>query len=233
MKKSIFTLLLLIVFITTTACGNVTVKESEPKGEGPKQVEEEPGNEETSDSETEENEEANNDDQTEDVASELIMKKAEEILQLLKEKNEEELATYVHPKKGVLFSPYIFVDEKAITFNKEKVKEFFEDSEIYTWGTQDGSGEPIVLTPSDYYATFIYDSNFEQADETVFDRVETRGNTIRNITEVFPDSHSVEYFVKGTEEYGNMDWKALNLVFEQDEQGEWKLVAIVHDQWTI
>jgi hypothetical protein len=87
--------------------------------------------------------------------------------------------------------------------------------------------------PSEYYSKFIYDSKYDQADEIEFDRKEARGNTIRNITEVFPDSHSIEYYVKGTEENGNMDWKALNLVFEKDAEGEWKLVAIVHDQWTI
>jgi hypothetical protein len=161
------------------------------------------------------------------------MNKADEVLELLKEKNAQELANYVHPEKGVLFSPYSFVDKDAVTFDIEKVEGFFEDAETYTWGTQDGSGEPIELTTSEYYSKFIYDSKYDQADEIEFDRKEARGNTVRNITEVFPDSHSVEYYVKGTEENGNMDWKALNLVFEKDAEGEWKLVAIVHDQWTI
>ncbi|MBO1512960.1 hypothetical protein [Metabacillus bambusae] len=228
MKKFIFTLLLLIVFITVTACGNQTSNENEPKSEDSSQVEEESVKEDTQGSE-----EIKNDEQTEEEAKEIIMDKADEVLKLLKEKNAKELTNYVHPEKGVLFSPYLFVDKEAVTFDKEKVKELYEDVETYTWGTQDGSGEPIELTPSEYYSKFIYDSKYDQADEIVFDRKEARGNTIRNITEVFPDSHSVEYYVKGTEENGNMDWKALNLVFEKDAEGEWKLVAIVHDQWTI
>ncbi|WP_338787651.1 hypothetical protein [Metabacillus sp. FJAT-53654] len=224
MKKNIFTLLLLTVFITVTACGNQTSNENEPKSE----VEDEANKEDTSSSE-----EVENDEQTEEEAKEIIMEKADEVLKLLKEKNAIELANYVHPEKGVLFSPYSFVDKDAVTFDIEKVEGFFEGAETYTWGTQDGSGEPIKLTSSDYYSKFIYDSKYDHADEIEFDRKEARGNTIRNIAEVFPNSHSVEYYVKGTEENGNMDWKALNLVFEKDAEGEWKLVAIVHDQWTI
>ncbi|QNF28081.1 hypothetical protein [Metabacillus elymi] len=228
MKKIIFTLLLLTVFITVTACGNQTSNENEPKSEDSNQVEDEANKEDTSSSE-----EVENDEQTEEEAKEIIMEKADEVLKLLKEKNAKELANYVHFEKGVLFSPYSFVDKEAVTFDIEKVEGFFEDAETYTWGTQDGSGEPIKLTSSDYYSKFIYDSKYDQADEIEFDRKEARGNTIRNIAEVFPNSHSVEYYVKGTEENGNMDWKALNLVFEKDAEGEWKLVAIVHDQWTI
>jgi hypothetical protein len=228
MKKSIFTLLLLIVFITVTACGNQTSNENEPKSEDSNQVEDEANKEDPSGSE-----EVKNDGQTEEEAKEIIMEKADEVLKLLKEKNANELANYVHPEKGVLFSPYSFVDKDAVTFDKDKVKGLFEDVETYTWGSQDGSGEPIELTPSEYYSKYIYDSKYDQTDEIEFDRKEARGNTVRNIAEVFPNSHSVEYYVKGTEENGNMDWKALNLVFEKDAEGEWKLVAIVHDQWTI
>lgn len=229
MKKSFFTFLLLIVFVAT-ACSNEAVNEGELREEKPQQVEEELVNEETSESE---NKDAINEDQTEEDAKDLVMENAEKVVKLLEEKNIEELSYYVHSEKGVLFSPYLYIDSDAITFNKEKVMDFFKESETHTWGAYDGTGDPMELTTSDYYSKFIYDGNYHQADEIIFDPVETRGNSLRNIDEVFPDSHTVEFFVEGTEEYGEMDWKALNLVFEKDEQGEWKLIAIVHDQWTI
>jgi hypothetical protein len=228
MKKLIFAFLLLIMFVLT-ACGNTAVNENEKEGENSNQVEEEITKEGTSESKSD----GGNNNHSEDDAKDLVQNNAEEVLKLLKDKNGEVLSTYVHGEKGVLFSPYVYIETDAVKFDKQKVKVFFEDTETYTWGAQDGSGEPIKLTPSDYYTKYIYDGKFEEADEIVFDRVESRGNTLRNISEIFPDAHTVEYYVKGTEEYGNMDWKALNLVFEQDEQGEWKLVAIVHDQWTI
>jgi hypothetical protein len=231
MKKFILLFLLIIAFVTT-ACGNEKVNEIE-KEEVVNQVEDEQGIDEALEPETGENEKENNEEQLEVDDNVLVKEKADEVLQLLKEKNAKELSEYVHPEKGLLFSPYVLVKEDAVTFEKEIVQGFFDDHESYIWGTYDGSGEQIKLTPSEYYSKFIYDGPYEHADEIEFDNVKSRGNMIRNIKEVFPDSHTIEYFIKGTEEYGNMDWKALNLVFEKDGQGEWKLVAIVHDQWTI
>jgi hypothetical protein len=229
MKKLLFTLLLMIVFVTT-ACGNEAVNEQE--GEIPEQVVEDPGKEEQPSPESE-NEDTHNKEQKEEDVKNTIMNKSEEVIKLLQEKSGEELSKYVHAEKGLLFSPYVYIEDNAVTFDREKVKQFFEDKDIYTWGTADGSGEPIELTTNDYFSTFIYDRNFEQATNIEFDRKEPRGNSKRNIDVVFANSHTVEYYIKGTDANGNMDWKALNLVFQQDEQGEWMLVAIVHDQWTI
>jgi hypothetical protein len=229
MKKFILPILLIIV-VVMTACGNEKVNEEE---EVSKHVQEEQGVEETVEQEADEGEEEPNGDQVEVDDTALVKERADEVLQLLKEKNAKELSEYVHPEKGLLFSPYVFIKEDAVTFEKEIVQGFFDDHESYIWGAYDGSGEQIKLVPSEYYSKFIYDGPYENANEIEFDSVKSRGNIIRNIKEVFPDSHTIEYFIKGTEEYGNMDWKALNLVFEKDRQGEWKLVAIVHDQWTI
>ncbi|QGQ44232.1 hypothetical protein [Metabacillus sediminilitoris] len=228
MKKLILPFILLTMFMST-ACGNQAANEKELEGDKPQEADEEIANEGASESKTDDNK--NN--QTNDESKEIVQKNAEEVLKLLKAKDGEELSAYVHPEKGVLFSPYVYIESDAVTFDKEKIKGFFEDTKTYTWGAQDGSGEPIELTPSEYEKKYIYNGDFEQADEITVDRVESRGNTIRNISKVFPNSHTVEYYIKGTEENDNMDWKALNLVFEQDAQGEWKLVAIVHDQWTI
>ncbi|WP_226669959.1 hypothetical protein [Metabacillus litoralis] len=174
-----------------------------------------------------------NNEETQKTDEEMIKEKADEILTLLKNKDIEKLTEYVHPEKGLLFSPYVYVEENAVTFKKDQVENFMNDEEEYMWGNEDGSGHPIELTPAAYYDKYIYDASFDEEDEIVFNPKKARGNMIRNVKEIFPGAHVVEYYVKGTEEYDNMDWKALNLAFEQDESGEWKLVAIVHDQWTI
>ncbi|WP_052738019.1 hypothetical protein [Bacillus sp. SA1-12] len=233
MKNSFFTCMLFAVFMTISACGYAAEQDNERINEDNKQVEENKGQDEGSETEQAEREEGNQEDQSEADPQETILEKSEEVLQALKEKNRDKLASYIHKEKGVLFSPYIFVEDKAITFDSEKMKGFFQDTQTYTWGIQDGSGEPIELKPSDYYEKYIYNDQFDQADEVVFDPKVPRGNMKRNLAEVFPGSHTVEYYIKGTEENGNMDWKALNLVFEQDKDGEWVIVGIVHDQWTI
>jgi len=43
----------------------------------------------------------------------------------------------------------------------------------------------------------------------------------------------VEYHFPGIDpQYGGLDWRSLRLVFQQSG-GEWYLVGIIHDQWTI
>lgn len=172
-------------------------------------------------------------DEPQKSEKEVVLEKADQVIRQIKGKNAEELSKYIHQDKGVVFSPYVHIEPEAVTFKQDDIQHFFHMEEKYTWGMRDGSGQPIELSPSEYYEEFIYDADFNKADEIVYNPEDARGNTIRNVKDVFPNSQVVEYYVKGTEENGNMDWKALNLVFEKDSSEEWKLVAVVHDQWTI
>ena len=208
---------LLIVLILLSGCQQTTEEQPERAEESKETNPEQEKNEDTSEKSEEE----------------LVQEKADKIISLIKAKDVEELTTHVHEEKGVLFAPYAHIEKDAITVKKEEVADVFQSQDKQTWGTRDGSGEPIELTPIEYYSEFIYDANYAEADEVVLNPTEPRGNTIKNIQDFFSDAHVVEYYVKGTKENENMDWKALNLVFEKDQTGEWKLVAVVHDQWTI
>lgn len=158
---------------------------------------------------------------------------AQTILQLLKNKDMKTLSTHVHPEHGLLFSPYVYVyPEDAIKLEASELKSFFEDQKKYVWGVRDGSGEPIELTPSEYFEEFVYTHDYHTSDP-IIDEVHQRGNAINNIKEVFPEATVVEFHVEGTDKYSGMDWGSLNLVFQQDENGVFYLVAIVHDKWTI
>jgi hypothetical protein len=79
----------------------------------------------------------------------------------------------------------------------------------------------------------VYDVDLAQPEEVGFGEVIGKGNTINNIAEVWPDAVTVEYHFSGFDpQYGGMDWRSLRLVFEPEE-GAWRLVGIVHDEWTI
>ncbi|GEL78491.1 hypothetical protein [Tenuibacillus multivorans] len=162
---------------------------------------------------------------------EKIMAKAEEIISHLSNKKMNEIANTVHEEKGLLFSPYININEEAQVFDQTEIQNFLENTDVYQWGVQDGSGFPIEMTPGDYFDEYVYNKDYENADEVLYDEFKQRGNLKNNINEVFPESHIVEFHVKGEE--NEMNWDSLNLVFESNEQGEWKLVAVVHDQWTV
>ncbi|SFL91992.1 hypothetical protein [Salibacterium qingdaonense] len=144
------------------------------------------------------------------------------------------LSELVHPEEGVLFSPYVYIQQdEAQVFQAEDIETFFQNEQQYVWGTQDGSGRPIEMTPSSYYEEYIYDPGLSDPDEINVGETSQRGNVQNNIQDVFPEATVVEFYVEGSGESADMNWSALNVVMKQDDSGEWKLVALVNDEWTI
>ena len=163
-----------------------------------------------------------------------LLKRALHVIELIGNKDMENLSNYVHPTKGLRFSPYDFIDAKSyVVFTKEEVAKLNENTKVYTWGNYDGTGEPIKLSFNDYYEKFIYDVNFANPHMIGSNTIIGKGNTISNIEEVYPDGNFIEFYFSGIDpKYEGMDWRSLKLVFEQ-ENGVWYLVGIIHSQWTI
>ncbi len=159
---------------------------------------------------------------------------AQEVILLIKAKNVEDLSVFVHPDKGVRFSPYGHVDVKTDrVYTAEELSKALSDTTVYNWGSFDGSGEPIDLTFEQYYQKFIYDKDFAKPTKIAYDTVIGKGNTLINYDEVYPDTKMVEYhFPEFDKQYDGMDWESLRLIFEEKD-GAWYLVAVIHDQWTI
>jgi len=176
-------------------------------------------------------------EKTSEVASEkrvAIQEKADSILSALKEKNMAKLSEFVHPEKGLRFTPYANIDtQKDLVFSVEDIPGLFDEDKVRDWGIYDGSGAPIDLTFSEYYAKFVYDQDFLAAPQMVFDQILQRGNTLNNFSEAYPLGVSMEYyFPEFDPQYEGMDWESLKLVFEQVGT-DWYLVGIIHEQWTI
>lgn len=170
----------------------------------------------------------------EDVQSSNLLSRSIEAINLIKEKNLDELSSYVHPDKGVRITPYPNVDvNEDQVFEAEDLPGLFEDSQTYTWGSYDGSGETIELNFSDYYDEFIYDADFADPELIGNNTIIGEGNTIENVEEAYPDGEFVEfYFSEIDPQYSGMDWRSLKLVFEEKDS-VWYLVGIIHGEWTI
>lgn len=162
-----------------------------------------------------------------------ILNKAKEILTAISNNDLQRLATFVHPEEGLLFSPYVYINEDSLTFKKEDIPTILKDKQRYRWGTYDGSGKPITLTPEEYFNQFVYTHPYKQTDKIILDNLQQRGNTKNNINQFFPESHTVEFYYQGSAENNHMDWGSLILVLQKDQSNHLKLVAIVNDQWTI
>lgn len=157
-----------------------------------------------------------------------------DVTRSLKEKDVGKLSSYIHPEKGVRFSPYQYVDlGKNIVFKRDEIESAYNDSKTYIWGDYDGKGDPIELNFKDYYQEFVYDQDFLNPQIIGIDTIVSSGNEIDNVEEAYPQGEFIELYFQGFEEkYAGIDWRSLKLVFEKYEK-EWFLVGIIHGQWTI
>lgn len=158
---------------------------------------------------------------------------AAQILPLLMNQDFAALATFVHPERGVRFSPYGYINlERDLVFTREQVAAFGSNQQVYLWGVQAGSGLDINLTVAEYWPEYVTSQTPAQEWGLLLDPSRKASNTIDNFAEVYPDGKFVEYLQPGTETYGYLDWQSLRLGFQQSGDGAFYLSAIIHDEWT-
>lgn len=167
----------------------------------------------------------------------IIAGSARQVIVALKAGNMAKFSTFVHPRKGVRFSPYASVlpdDDRVI--RKDQLMRMWASPKRHNWGGggYDGSGDPIWLTFKNYHGRFIFDHDFSRAKSIAYNpETMSHGNTPNNIRALYPQAIAVEYYFPGFDsKRSGMDWSSLWLVFEK-KGSVWYVVGIVHDEWTI
>jgi len=165
---------------------------------------------------------------------EALQKLSDNLLHLIKNGDMSKFAEFVHPEKGVRFTPYSYVDiNKDIRLTPTELSSLAESTEKRIWGAFDGIGDPIDMTFNEYRDQFIYDVDFLEAPQIIFNQEIQRGNAILNVKEAYPGASFIEYYFPEIDpKYEGMDWKSLHMVFEEFN-GRWYIVGIIHGQWTI
>lgn len=161
-----------------------------------------------------------------------LLNTANDILAELQAEDFADVASYVSSSDGLTFCPYAggCIDNGGVTFSKAQLPGFMTDTTEYLWGYQDGSGFEINLTPAEYYDEYLLDATYSEKER--YGRTE-QPTTHEFIHQLYPEATIVEYYFPGTEQYDGMDWQSLNMVFEKNSNGDWVLVAIINDRWTI
>lgn len=160
---------------------------------------------------------------------------ANQIKQALLSKHYQAFTPYIHPTKGVRFSMYAYVQtDKDKVFTQAQFEQYLKQSRIkFTWGEKDGTGDLYITTLPHYLEHWASDGlDKVDSDSVSYNAFQGRGNSLNNLKEAYPNSDFVEFYFPGTDEYSGMDWRALRLAFEA-YQGQYYLVAIVNDQWTV
>lgn len=171
---------------------------------------------------------------TDDSTNHPLLHLSDTLLKAISERDYSLLAKYIHPRKGIRFSPYGFVDtadQKVLT--KDAFLQLAVNKKKRTWGTADGSGDAIVMTLPDYITKYVYDHDYRNAKQKSVNRFLGGGNSLNNLHHIYPGTDFTEFYFPGFDpQYGGMDWGTLRLVFQKENTSTY-LVAIIHDQWTI
>ena len=154
--------------------------------------------------------------------------------QALCRKDYATLAKYVHPDRGVTFTPYSTVNFNSdLTFTSDQIQNLTSDKNVYTWGFEDGRGNPIKMTMEEYFSRYVCDTDYTQATMIGVDQIITTGNALENLTAEYPDCRFVDFCLPSADPVNDgLDWSSLKLVFTLEDSG-WLLVGVVHGEWTI
>lgn len=163
-----------------------------------------------------------------------LLEMGAKVLEDFKNKDYANLATLVHPEIGVTFTPYSTVDlEKDVHFSPDELAAAAEDTQKYVWGTQDGKGDKIRMTFSEYCTDYVFNADYTCAPVISVDQVMASGNSLENVDTAYPDSRYVEYYFPGMDPAkSGFDWCALKLVFSEWDD-TYRLVGVIHSEWTI
>lgn len=163
-----------------------------------------------------------------------VIHASRQVVEALRARAGDRLAGWVHPTKGVRFSPYAYVDVQSDrVFFREQIRRLWDDRTVYVWGYADGSGEPIALTAAEYCERYVLDRNYQEATSISVNADRSQGNTVNNAAQVYPQGTRVEYYIEPSpgQSAAEFGWSALRLVFEELD-ARWFLIGIIHDQWT-
>lgn len=162
----------------------------------------------------------------------ILIAESAPVLGALCNKDTAALSKVIAPEGKLLFSPYGHIDSaSALKFTGAELSRAFREKKKINWGKYDGSGKPILLNPDEYFGKFVCNIDFSKYDSIRANSVIARGNSLNNLSTVFPGCTFVEYYHKGTAEMSGLDWYTLRLVYATIN-GKRYLVAVIHDQWT-
>ena len=144
------------------------------------------------------------------------------------------LGDLVHPERGLTFTACSTVDLSTDrNFTADEIRGLTENPRQYLWGYEDGRGSPILLTMEEFVRQYIFAVDYTQAPKVGVDQVVLSGNALENVAQAYPDCRFVDLcYPELDPDFGGLDWCSLKLVFTPLE-GQWRLVGLIHSQWTI
>ena len=155
-------------------------------------------------------------------------------LRTIQKRDFKGLAAYVDGEQGLTFTSFSTVDREVdLTFTADQVAMFGQKADKYNWGVNPETHEALNMTPEQYFSAYMYGVDYTQASQIGVDKINIVGNALENVTEAYPGCRFVEFTFPGLGSgTQRQEWSSLKLVFTPN-QNSWKLVGLIHSQWTV
>ncbi|MDQ3755201.1 MAG: hypothetical protein M3371_10775 [Acidobacteriota bacterium] len=164
-------------------------------------------------------------------ARRIIAQRTRGVISALQRRDMRRLATFVHPTRGVRFSPSPSVSPSDAILTRGELVSAWRDRRPDVWGETE-AGE-INVTFQQYFAEYVYARDFARVRQVSYNRPRSHGNNSNTLRDNYPQAILVEYHSPGRDpRFDGMDWQSLWLVFERAGR-DWYLVGIAHDEWAI
>lgn len=170
-----------------------------------------------------------------------LFNQAQTIYHILIKKQYDKLTPYIHPIKGVRFAMYANTTvnwqgqshpDTNKVFSQKDFCTYLQKSKIrFTWGQKDGSGDDLVISLPNYLDTWVRADKLRNPVISIKHAQELTHYQGGIVTQAYL-GESVDFLDKGLQKWDYMDWRLLRLVFE-DYQGQFYLIAIINDEWTV
>lgn len=169
-------------------------------------------------------------------AQQIVGEQSRAVVRALQRNDTKTLARFVHPTRGVRFSPYVAVEPKNDrVFRASQIRYLAQHPRVWHWGTYDGSGDEINLTWNEFRQILVphaYLPLSAGGAREDFNRLSQNGNVPNNLLDFYPHAIFTRYYWAGQNpDYGGLDWRALFFAWRPIGKN-WYLVGVANDQWT-
>jgi len=115
------------------------------------------------------------------------------VIKSLKFKNFNLLSEYVHPTKGIRFSPYSYILSSDMILKQSDIKKINNNHKKFDWGMKSSNMEQINLTFDNYFDRYVYNFDFANANQIIFQNITDSLDRVDNIKSFYANSYIMEY----------------------------------------